>query len=204
MATGIAPNTQGLGLERVGVQIDQDGGVVIDEFLQTSVPHVWAAGDVIARMPLETVAAKEGAIAAANALEDARRKIDYTVIPHAVFTNPQVASVGLTEGQLMERIRACACRTVPIAQVPKAKAIGETRGLIKMVIDPRTSVIVGVHIVAPLAAEMVHEAALAVKYKLTVDDLIDIVHVFPTLSEGMKIAAQAFRRDIRRMSCCVE
>jgi mercuric reductase len=204
MATGVTPNTKSLALERVGVTTNRSGAVVVNEFLQTSVRHIWAAGDVVSRMPLETVAAKEGAIAASNALEKTQKTIGYTTIPHAVFTMPQVASVGLTEAQLMERIGVCACRTVPIAQVPKAKAIGETRGLIKMVIDPETSVIVGVHMVAPLAADMIHEATLTVKHKLTVDDLIDTVHVFPTLSEGIKIAAQAFRRDISRMSCCVE
>jgi mercuric reductase len=204
MATGVVPNTNDLRLDLVGVKTNRQGGVVVNEMLQTSTRHIWAAGDVVSRMPLETVAAKEGAIAASNALEKTQRTIDYTTIPHAVFTMPQVASVGLTEAQLMERIGLCACRTVRIAQVPKAKAIGEMRGLIKMVINPDTSVIVGVHIVAPLAADMIHEATLAVKHKLTVDDLIDTVHVFPTLSEGIKIVAQAFRRDISRMSCCVE
>jgi mercuric reductase len=204
LATGVVANTKDLGLERIGVKVNRFSAVAVNDRLQTSVPHIWAAGDVVARLPLETVAAKEGAIAASNALENAQKKIDYAVIPHAVFTMPQVASVGLTEAQHLQRINACACRTVPISQVPKAKAVGETRGIIKMVIDPKTSVIAGVHIVAPLAADMIHEATLAVKHKLTVDDLIDTVHVFPTLSEGIKIAAQSFRRDISRMSCCVE
>ena len=87
--------------------------------------------------------------------------------------------------------------------VPKARAINDTRGLIKMTVDPKTQ-IVGVHIPAPLAAEMIHEAVLAVRNGMTIDELIDTVHVFPTLCEGIKMAAQAFRRDVTKMSCCVE
>lgn len=107
------------------------------------------------------------------------------------------------EEQEMERFNACSCRTVRIEQVAKAKAIKETRGLIKMVIHPENAQVLGVHIVAPMAADLIHEATLAVKLGLTIDDLIDTVHVFPTLSEGIKLAAQAFLRDISRMSCCV-
>ena len=111
--------------------------------------------------------------------------------------------MGLTEEQEMERFGACSCRTVEVARIPKAQAVKETRGLIKMVIHPESSKILGVHIVAPLAADLIHEATLAVKFGLTVDDIIDTVHVFPTLSEGIKLAAQAFTRDISVMSCCI-
>jgi len=88
--------------------------------------------------------------------------------------------------------------------VPKAQVINDTRGVIKMVIDPNTLKIVGVHIVSPLAAGMIHEAAFAVKFKLTIDDVIDTVHVFPTMSEAIKLVAQSFRKDISKLSCCVE
>ena len=104
----------------------------------------------------------------------------------------------------MERYLACSCRTVEVARIPKAKAVNETRGLIKMVIHPENSKILGVHMVAPHAADLIHEAVLAVKFGLPIDDIIDTVHVFPTLSEGIKLAAQAFTRDISVMSCCVE
>lgn len=204
MATGVAPNTRGLGLEHAGVTIDKNGFVKVDKTLRTSAKHIWAAGDVVGRMFLETVAAKEGSVAAGNALQGSRKTIDYNSIPHAVFTTPQVASVGLTEAELMRRLGRCSCRTVNISQVPKARVVGETRGLIKMVAHPDTEVIMGVHMVAPMAADLIHEAALAVKFKLTVDQIIDTVHVFPTLSEGIKLAAQSFKRDISRMSCCVE
>ena len=130
--------------------------------------------------------------------------MNYEHVPRAVFTNPQVASVGLTEEEEMQRFNACACRTIFMDAVPKADVIKETRGVFKMVIHPESSKILGVHIVAPNAADLIHEATLAVKFGLTIDDIIDTVHVFPTLSEGIKRVAQAFTRDISVMSCCVE
>ncbi len=203
LAGGVAPNTDGLGLDAAGVEVVQGGFIKVTDWMLTTAPTIYAAGDVAGRMQLETVAAKEGYLAAENALTGSRKTINYEHVPHAVFTNPQVASVGLTEEQAMERFNACSCRTVRIDQVPKAKAIKETRGVIKMVVHPETSQVLGVHIVAPMAADLIHEGTLAVKFGLTVDDLIDTVHVFPTLSEGIKLAAQAFRRDISRMTCCV-
>jgi mercuric reductase len=193
-----------MGLEAAGVEVDARGFVKVNEELRTSVSHIWAAGDVVGKTFLETVAAKEGNIAASNALEGTKRAIDYDSVPKAVFTDPQVASVGLTEEEYMRRYNVCSCRTVEIAQVPKARAIKETRGLVKMTIHPETQVIAGVHMVAPMAAELIHEAALAVKFKLSLDDIIDTVHVFPTMSEALKLVAQSFKRDISKMSCCVE
>ena len=204
IATGVAPNTEDMGLELAGVKVVRDGFVQVNGELQTSVPHIWAAGDVVGKPFLETVAAKEGYIAVSNALEGTNKTIDYDSVPKAVFTDPQVASVGITEEEEMHRLSTCACRTLEIAQVPKAQAIKETRGLVKMVIHPETQVIMGVHMVAPMAADLIHEATLAVKFKLTIDDIIDTVHVFPTMSEAIKRVAQSFKRDISKMSCCVE
>ena len=104
----------------------------------------------------------------------------------------------------MRQFKACACRTIYMDRVPKADVTKETRGVFKMVIHPDTSVILGVHIVSPHAADLIHEATLAVKFGLTVDDIIDTLHVFPTLSEGIKRVAQAFTRDVSVMACCVE
>jgi len=203
LATGVLPNTPDIGLEVAGVRTDKRGFIQVNQYMETSAEGIFGAGDVVGRMFLETVAAKEGSVAAANAPEGGRQTIDYDAIPAAVFTNPQVATIGLTEEEEMRRFGACACRTVPVAQIPKAKAIKETRGLIKMVIHPKSSKILGVHMVAPNAADLIHEATLAVKFGLSVDDIIDTVHVFPTLSEGIKLAAQAFTRDISVMSCCI-
>lgn len=203
LAAGIQANTAGLGLDIAGVAVDQRGFIKTDDRYETSTPGIYAAGDVIGRRALETTAAKEGSLAADNALTGASRTINYDHVPRAVFTDPEVASVGITEEEEMEIYNACSCRTIPIDMVPRAEATAETRGVFKMVIHPEDSTILGVHIVAPHAAELIHEATLAVKFGLTIDDIIDTVHVFPTLSEGIKRVAQAFTRDISQMSCCV-
>jgi mercuric reductase len=204
LAAGVSANTAGLGLEKAGVKANRGGFIQVNQHYQTDNPNVYAAGDCIGKMPLETVAAKEGALAAENALTVPVRTINYEHVPHAVFTNPQVASVGITEEEEMRRFNACSCRTIYMDAVPKAEAIKEDRGVFKMVIHPRSSKILGVHIVSPNAGDLIHEATLAVKFGLTIDDIIDTVHVFPTLSEGIKRVAQAFTRDVSQMSCCVE
>ena len=204
LAAGIQANTSNMGLDQAGVDLSPAGFVNQNGFFQTSNPIIYAAGDCTGTMALETVATKEGSLAAENALTGSERNIDYDHVPHAVFTNPQVASVGLTEEEEMRRFNACACRTIYMESIPKADVIKETRGVFKMVIHPESSQILGMHIVSPDAADLVHEATLAVKFGLTIDDIIDTLHVFPTLSEGIKRVAQAFTRDISVMSCCVE
>jgi mercuric reductase len=204
LAAGVQANTQELGLEKAGVHAGKNGFIQVNQHYQTDNPDIFAAGDCIGGAALETVAAKEGALATENALTVPVRSLNYDHVPNAVFTNPQVASVGITEEEEMRRFNACSCRTIYMDAVPKALAINEDRGVFKMVIHPRSSKILGVHIVSPHAADLIHEAAMAVKFGLTVDDVIDTVHVFPTLSEGIKRVAQAFTRDVSVMSCCVE
>lgn len=204
VATGVTGNIKGIGLEKIGIETEKDCHIKVNEFLQTNIAHIYAAGDCVCHMCLETVAAKEGKIAVENIYEGAKKKIDFSNVPYAVFTDPEVASVGLTEAQYMEKYHTCNCRTVYMDKVPKALAINDTRGLIKMVAHHETNKIMGVHILSPVASEMIHAAVLAVKFGLTVDDIIDTVFVFPTFSEAIKIGSQAFRRDISTMSCCVE
>ncbi|MCX9010407.1 MAG: mercury(II) reductase [Candidatus Methanoperedens sp.] len=204
MATGRKPDTGGLALEKAGVDVDRNDAIVVNGELRTSARHIWAAGDVLGEPMLETVAGKEGFIAAENAIANRERKMEFSAIPHAVFTMPQVASVGLTERKAEERGIKCRCSTIPVELVPKAVLTKDTRGLVKMVIDDSTERILGVHILASLAADMIHEGVLAVKYGMTIGDIIDTVHVFPTMTEAVKLAAQSFRRDVSRMSCCAE
>jgi mercuric reductase len=204
LAAGIQANTADLGLEEAGVAIGRNGFIQVNDHYQTDNPHIFAAGDCVGKMPLETVAAKEGSLAAENALTGSGRSLNYDHVTSAVFTNPQVASVGLTEAEEMRRFQACACRTIYMNSVPKADVLKETQGVFKMAIHPETSRVLGVHIVSPYAADLIHEATLVVKFGLSVDDIIDTLHVFPTMSEGIKRVAQAFARDISVMSCCVE
>ncbi|MFQ5870586.1 MAG: mercury(II) reductase [Candidatus Geothermarchaeales archaeon] len=203
VATGVKAKTAGLNLERAKVAVNQMGFIHVDHELRTSNAHVFAAGDCTGTMPLETVAAKQGYVAALNALTDSQERMDYTSIPHAVFTDPQVASVGLTEEQLMEREGVCACRVIPLSKVAKALTVKDTRGILKMVVNPKTTKVVGVHVVAPGAAEIITAATYAIKMGMTVDDIIDTVHVFPTFAEVLKLAALAFRMNVDVMPCCV-
>jgi mercuric reductase len=145
-----------------------------------------------------------GNAAVRNAFEGAKVSINLREIPSAVFTDPQVAAVGYTEEEYMERMGHCSCRTVEMGLVPKAQIIRDTRGLVKVVADPKTKRLVGGQIVAHNAAELIHELTIAVKFGLTIDDIIETTHVFPTMSEGTKRACQAFYRDVSKMSCCIE
>ncbi|MBI2447655.1 MAG: mercury(II) reductase [Candidatus Omnitrophica bacterium] len=204
LATGVVGNSKDLGLDKIGIEVDKNGFIKVNEYLQTTKPHIYAAGDIIGAPWLETIAAKEGNIAVQNAFKDSKIEMSFANIPYAVFTSPQVASVGMKEAEYMQKYGTCLCSMVKMDRVPKAKAIKDTRGLIFMVLDHKTKRILGVHIVSSIASEIIHEATLAVRSGLTIDDIIDTVHVFPTFSEAVKIVAQSFRHDAKRMSCCVE
>jgi len=203
-ATGRRPNTDGMNMEKAGVKLDNKGFIEVNNEMQTSAKHVWAVGDVIGEPMLETIAAKEGAVAVENAFTKSKKKINFNEVPRAVFTYPEVASVGLTDAQAIGNSIRCRCGVIPFSYVPKSHIIGDTRGVIKIVADTKTKRIVGVHILAPHAADLIHEGTLAVKFRLTVDDIIDTVHVFPTLSEAIKLAAQSFYKDVSKLSCCTE
>lgn len=205
MATGRKPNTADLHLENAGIKVRQDGAIIVNSEMRTSASNIWAAGDVVGEPMLETLAAKEGATAAENALTGSHRKVDLMSVPSAIFTSPQVASVGITEEKMMQKYGYCSCRTLEMKNVPKALTVNDTKGLIKMVVDPKKkNRIIGVHILSSIAADMIHEAVMAVKYRLTIDDMIDTVHVFPTMSESMKLVATSFKQDVSKLSCCAE
>ncbi len=204
VATGLKPHTDNIDLENAGVELDQKGNVKVNEYLQSTQPNIYAAGDVTGLMPLETVAAKQGSIVARNIFQNAKVTINYFEIPHAVFTSPQVAAVGITEEEYMKKYNTCLCKMISWSHVEKAAAIKETKGLIRMVIDPETKVVLGVHIVGHMAADIITTATYAVKNKMTIDDIRDVVHVFPTMSEVIKKVAQSFTANLDDMACCVE
>lgn len=205
MATGIMPNTKTLNLEAAMVKVDGHGFIETDDYMRTSNPKIFAAGDVAGRMPLVTVAAAEGSVAAQNALNTGSPKsIDYSVIPHAIFTHPNVASVGLIERDAVSKGISVISRTLDLRHVPKARAIWDTRGLIKIVAEEATGTILGVHILAPDAAEVIHQAVLLVKNKITIKNAVEKIDVYPTLSEMVKLCAQSFFKDIEKLSCCAD
>lgn len=203
IAAGKTPNTVSLGLGEIGVDVDDKQAIVTSATLQTSQPHIYAVGDVT-NLPLrlETTAGKEGTIAVDNAFNGTSKIVDYRAVPWAVFTDPAIASVGYTEEEQMEELNACACRTVTFDKVSKALITGRTEGVIRMAIHPETKVVMGVHILAPDAADLIAQAMVHVKNKNTIDDIIDTLPVFPTMSEAIKIAALSFTKDVSKMSCC--
>ena len=208
VAAGRALNTDGLGLEVAGVQTDARGFVVVDEELRTNVPHMWAAGDVIGRhtgSQLATpVGAHDGGIAADNALGGPRRTVDHEVVPRTIFTDPQVAVVGLTDAEANARGHRCWCGTIPVELVPRAGAIHDTRGIAKMVVDVDTHRVLGVSLVMRDAGEVIHEAAMGLRLGATVEDFIDMLHVYPTMAEALKIVAISRYKDPAKLSCCAE
>ncbi len=203
IATGRRANTSDLGLEKLNIKINPKNEIITNKEMQVA-ENLWVAGDVTGEPMLETVAAREGMIAAHNALSLEKKYMDYRIVPHAIFTDPQLASVGLTDAQAVAKGFNCRCSTIPMELVPKAKAINDTRGAIKMVINNDSQEILGIHILALEAAELIHEGTMIIKNRMTIDSVIDTLHIFPTLSEAIKIAAQSFRRDVSKMTCCAE
>lgn len=208
VASGRVPNTDALGLERAGVGLDQRGFVEVNDYLQTAVPHIWAAGDVIggqADSQMATpVGAHDGGLVARNAFGDDRRKAEHAVLPRAIFTDPQVAVVGLTDAEATALGFRCWCNTIPVSLVPRAGAIHDPRGLAKMVIDDDTGRVLGVSLVMREAAEVIHEAAMALRLGASIHDFIDLLHVYPTLAEALKIVAISRFKDPGQLSCCAE
>ncbi len=208
VATGRTPNTDTLSLERAGVAVDGAGFVTVDAQLRTSQPHVWAAGDIIGRQHRSQMAtpvgARQGRIVADNAFADAGRRFDGSVIPRAIFTDPPIAVVGETEAEVRARHYPAVAATTPLQYVPRAGAVHRTTGFVKFIASTIDERVVGVHVIGEAAPEIIHEAAMAMKFKATLPDFVDLIHVYPTMSEALKIGAQAFNRDVTKLSCCAE
>ncbi len=208
VATGRTPNTETLALGRAGVAVDGDGFVTVDAQLRTSQPHVWAAGDVIGRQHRSQMAtpvgARQGRIVADNAFADAGRAFDGAVIPRAIFTDPPIAVVGETEAEVRARHYPAVAATTPLMYVPRAGAVHKPTGLVKFIASTVDERVLGVHVIGESAPELIHEAAMAMHFKAGLPDFIDLIHVYPTMSEALKIGAQAFSRDVTKLSCCAE
>ena len=202
VATGRTPNSDGLGLENVGVKVDAQGFISADAHLSTQVPGIFAAGDVIGEPMFVYTAAYEGALAAENALTGASRKRDYTALPWVVFTDPQVAGVGLDLVQATADGFDAEAVTLPLAQIPRAIAARDTRGFVQLIRDRKTDYLLGARILAPEGSELLMEAALAIRHGITVRELTTAFHPYLTLSEGIKLAALSFGKDVAKLSCC--
>ncbi|HVC33558.1 MAG TPA: mercury(II) reductase [Chloroflexota bacterium] len=202
VATGRAPNTRALGLDRAGVDVGANGEILVNPHLQTSNPDVYAAGDVTLAPQFVYVAAYEGALAAENVLDGNHRTVDLSALPGVTVTNPAIATVGLTEAQAAQAGHQVKTSVLPAAAVPRAIVNRDTHGVFKIVADAETDQILGVHVVAENAGDVIYAGVLAVKFHLTVHDLVETFAPYLTMAEGLKLAAQTFGRDVHKLSCC--
>jgi len=202
VATGRRANTADLGLDAAEVGVDTRGSVVVDSTLRTTNPRIWAAGDCTPAPQFVYVSAYEGALAVDNAIGGQGRTVDFRALPRVTFTNPQIASAGLTEEQAQKDGYQVRTSSLPLSAVPRALVNRETRGLFKLVADAKTDRILGAHILAESAGEVILSAVYAIKFNLTIPDVVDTFHPYLTMAEGMKLAAQTFNRDVAKLSCC--
>jgi mercuric reductase len=201
VATGRQANTADLGLQAAGVEVDAAGAVIIDQHMRTSVPHIYAAGDCTNQPQYVYVAAAAGTRAARNMFGE-KATIDLSAMPGVVFTDPQVATVGLTEGQARAQMVDVESRTLSLENVPRALANFDTIGFIKLVADKQTGRLIGAQILAAEAGEMIQTAALAIRNGMTVQELGDQLFPYLTMVEGIKLCAQTFFKDVKQLSCC--
>jgi dihydrolipoamide dehydrogenase len=188
VGVGRRPNTEGLGLEGTGVTTDQRGWVQVDEKLRTSVPGVYAIGDVTGKVLLAHVASHQGLVTAGVIAGHAER-MDYKAVPAATFTHPEVASVGLTEAKAREAGHDVVVGRFPFSALGRAQTYGSTEGLVKVVADQEYGEVLGVHIIGPSASDLIPEAVLAMHLEATLADIADTIHAHPTLGEGTLEAA---------------
>lgn len=201
IATGRQANTANLGLELAGVAVDSSGAVVIDEHMRTSVSHIFAAGDCTNQPQYVYVAAAAGTRAARNMM-GGDAVLDLTAMPAVVFTDPQVATVGLSEDQARAEGIEVDSRTLALENVPRALANFDTTGFVKLVTDKATGRLIGAQILSAEAGEMIQTAVLAVRNRMTVQELGDQMFPYLTMVEGLKLCAQTFFKDVKQLSCC--
>lgn len=202
VATGRKPNTESLNLDTAQVKVGEHGEVVVDEYLRTTNPKVYAAGDVTMGPQFVYVAAHEGWVVAENTVGGGTMKADLTVVPGVTFTTPAIATVGLTEEQAKSQGYEVLTSVLPLDAVPRALVNRETTGVFKLVADANTRKLLGVHVVAENAGDVIYSGVLAVKFGLTIEDLRSTLTPYLTVAEGIKLAALTFDRDVTKLSCC--
>lgn len=201
VATGRNANTASLDLAAAGVRTDASGAVIVDDRLQTSAPGIYAAGDCTNQPQFVYVAAAGGKRAAVNML-GGQVSLDLSAMPAVVFTDPQVATVGMSEAHAREQGIETDSRVLTLDNVPRALMNFDTRGFIKVVAEAGSGRLVGVQAVAPEAGELIQSAALALRARMSVADLADQLFPYLTMVEGLKLAAQTFAKDVKQLSCC--
>ena len=191
VATGFKPNSKGLGLEDVGVELDARGHIVIDEKMATNVPGIWAIGDVTGKLMLAHVASAQGIICAENIAGEETHSLDYAMMPRATYSQPQVASFGYTEAQAKEMGYEVTVGKFPFQANGKALGLGDYAGWVKLVTDSKYGEILGAHMVGPEVTELLPELTLAQMMELTAAEIARNVHAHPSLSETLMEMAHA-------------
>ncbi len=190
VSIGRSPHTAGLNAEAVGLQIDQRGAVVVDAECKTSLPNVWAVGDVV-RGPMLAHKAEEEGVAVAERIAGQHGHVNFNTIPWVIYTSPEIAWVGQTEQQIKAEGRAYKAGQFPFMANGRARALGNTTGFVKFLADAKTDEILGVHIIGPMASELISEAVVAMEFRASAEDIARICHAHPSLSEATKEAALA-------------
>ena len=189
VAVGRAFNSNGIGIEKIGLEKGKHGEIVVNGKMQTNIPGVYAIGDVVGGLLLAHVASREGIVAVRNMM-GLREEMDYSAAPSAIFTSPEIASVGLREQDAADRNISIRTGHFQFRALGKAHIIGEIDGMIKIVSDLKTDRVLGVHIIGPHASDLIHEGTLAIKNHLTTRDVSETIHAHPTLSEVFLEAAE--------------
>jgi dihydrolipoamide dehydrogenase len=190
VSIGRVPNTDGLNAEAVGLKLDERGAIVVDDDCRTNLPDVWAIGDVV-RGPMLAHKAEEEGVAVAERIAGQHGHVDFNTVPWVIYTSPEIAWVGRTEQQLKSEGRAIRTGTFPFIANGRARALGDTTGMVKFIADAKTDEILGVHIVGPIASELIAEAVVAMEFRASSEDIARICHAHPSLSEATKEAALA-------------
>ena len=190
ISIGRVPNTVGLNPDAVGLKLDERGAVVVDDDCRTNLPNVWAVGDVV-RGPMLAHKAEEEGVAVAERIAGQHPHVNFNTVPWVIYTSPEIAWVGQTEQQLKAEGREFKAGTFPFLANGRARAMGDTTGMVKMLADAKTDEILGVHIVGPFASELIAEAVVAMEFKASAEDIARICHAHPSLSESTKEAALA-------------
>ena len=190
VSIGRVPNTVGLNSEAVGLKLDERGAIVVDDECRTNLPGVWAVGDVV-RGPMLAHKAEEEGVAVAERIAGQHGHVNFNTIPWVIYTSPEIAWVGQTEQQLKAAGRAYKAGTFPFMANGRARALGDTTGMVKFLADAVSDEILGVHIVGPFASELIAEAVVAMEFKASAEDIARICHAHPSLSEATKEAALA-------------
>ncbi len=190
VSIGRVPNTIGLNAEAVGLKLDERGAITVDDHCHTNLPNVWAVGDVV-RGPMLAHKADEEGVAVAERIAGQHPHVNFNTVPWVIYTSPEIAWVGQTEQQLQAEGRQYKAGTFPFMANGRARAMGDTTGMVKMLADATTDEILGVHIVGPFASELIAEAVVAMEFRASAEDIARICHAHPSLSESTKEAALA-------------